>query len=30
MIEKKLLEDKPGYADYKARSFSLIPLSRLR
>ena len=30
MIEKKLLEDKPGYVDYKARSFSLIPLSRLR
>jgi steroid 5-alpha reductase family enzyme len=30
MIEKKLTEDKPDYADYKAKSFSLIPLSKLR
>ena len=30
MIEKKLTEDKPGYADYKLRSFSLLPLSKLR
>lgn len=25
MIEKKLAEDKPGYAHYKARTFALIP-----
>ena len=30
IIEKKLIEDEPGYADYKAKSLSLIPLSRLR
>ena len=30
MIEKKLIEDKPGYLAYKAKTFSLIPLSRLR
>lgn len=30
MIENKLSEDKPGYAAYKARTFGLIPLSRLR
>lgn len=30
MIEKKLAEDKPGYEEYKSRTFSLIPLSRLR
>ena len=28
MIEKKLAEDKPGYAEYKARTFSLLPISR--
>jgi len=26
MIEKKLLQDKPGYADYQARSFALLPI----
>lgn len=30
MIEKKLIEDKPGYLAYKAKTFSLIPLSKLR
>ena len=30
MIEKKLIEDKPGYVAYKAKTFSLIPLSKLR
>ena len=30
MIEKKLIEDKPGYMVYKAKTFSLIPLSKLR
>lgn len=30
MIEKKLAADKPGYADYKAKTFALIPLSRFR
>jgi steroid 5-alpha reductase family enzyme len=30
MIEKKLAADKPGYADYKARSFSLMPLSKFK
>ena len=30
MIEKKLIEDKPGYVAYKAQTFSLIPLSKLR
>jgi steroid 5-alpha reductase family enzyme len=27
MIERKLLEDKPDYAEYKQSSFALIPLS---
>ena len=30
MIEKKLIEDKPGYMACKAKTFSLIPLSKLR
>lgn len=30
MIEKKLAADKPAYEAYKARSYALLPLSRLR
>ena len=30
MIEKKLLADKPGYEDYRQRTFMLLPIPRAR